>query len=253
MAASGESVTRLTDFGFAPKLVARRQPRSWSRPITFVSPSGIQGRDHRLVDRRREVRTGARIAGSRCEPCSRHGRQTARASRTGACADRLDSVTSGPSPPTDPMPAAAACRSPTTPRSTGTRPGRPTAATSTSRALVAVQSTSGASASTSDSGHALDEPEPVTTPSTWSGYLSFSRDGTRLAFASQAFQSTLLRVPFDAGARGGDGHAGADPARAHARSGITSCHPTASGSRSPRPACQKISSSRASTARNTAG
>ena len=38
----------------------------------------------------------------------------------------------------------------------------------------------------------------MTTPSTWSGYLSFSRDGTRLAFASQAFQSTLLRVPFDA-------------------------------------------------------
>ena len=32
------------------------------------------------------------------------------------------------------------------------------------------------------SGRLLGEPEPVTTPSTWSGHLSFSRDGTRLAF-----------------------------------------------------------------------
>ena len=38
----------------------------------------------------------------------------------------------------------------------------------------------------------------MTTPSTWSGFLSFSRDGTKLAYASQAFQSTLLRVPFNA-------------------------------------------------------
>ena len=51
------------------------------------------------------------------------------------------------------------------------------------------------------SGQVLAEPEPATTPSTWSGFLSFSRDGTRLAFASQDFHSTLLRVPFDA-ARG---------------------------------------------------
>ena len=43
----------------------------------------------------------------------------------------------------------------------------------------------------------LSKPEPVTTPSTWSGYLSFSRDGSRLAFASLDYRSTLLRVPFD--------------------------------------------------------
>jgi serine/threonine protein kinase/Tol biopolymer transport system component len=48
------------------------------------------------------------------------------------------------------------------------------------------------------SGQVLGEPEPITTPSTWSGYLSFSRDGTRLAFASLDYRSTLFRVPFDA-------------------------------------------------------
>jgi Tol biopolymer transport system component len=47
------------------------------------------------------------------------------------------------------------------------------------------------------SGRVLSKPEPVTTPSTWSGYLSFSRDGSRLAFASLDYRSTLLRVPFD--------------------------------------------------------
>ncbi len=48
------------------------------------------------------------------------------------------------------------------------------------------------------SGHVLGEPEPVTAPSTWCGALSFSRDGSRLAFASLDYRSTLLRVPFDA-------------------------------------------------------
>jgi Tol biopolymer transport system component len=48
------------------------------------------------------------------------------------------------------------------------------------------------------SGRVLGEPEPITTPSTWSGALSFSRDGARLAFASLDYRSTLLRVPFDA-------------------------------------------------------
>jgi Tol biopolymer transport system component len=47
------------------------------------------------------------------------------------------------------------------------------------------------------SGRVLSKPEPVTTPSTWSGYLSFSRDGSRLAFSSLDYRSTLLRVPFD--------------------------------------------------------
>ena len=48
------------------------------------------------------------------------------------------------------------------------------------------------------SGRVLEDPEPVTAPTTWSGFLSFARDGTRLAFASLDYRSTLFRVPFDA-------------------------------------------------------
>ena len=47
------------------------------------------------------------------------------------------------------------------------------------------------------SGRPLGEPEPVTTPSNWSGYASFSRDGSRMAFASLNWRSTLQRVQFD--------------------------------------------------------
>ena len=46
-------------------------------------------------------------------------------------------------------------------------------------------------------GRILGEPEPLTTPSTWTGRFSLSRDGTRLAFATLDFRSTLLRAPFD--------------------------------------------------------
>ena len=49
------------------------------------------------------------------------------------------------------------------------------------------------------SGRVLGTPEPVTTPSGWTGGISLSRDGTRLAFATLDFRSTLFRVPFDAG------------------------------------------------------
>jgi Tol biopolymer transport system component len=37
----------------------------------------------------------------------------------------------------------------------------------------------------------------MTTPSLWSGRLSFSRDGSRLAYASLDWRSTLVKVPFD--------------------------------------------------------
>jgi Tol biopolymer transport system component len=46
-------------------------------------------------------------------------------------------------------------------------------------------------------GRSAGEPEPVTSPTNWTGYLSFSRDGSRLAFASLNWQSTLERVAFD--------------------------------------------------------
>jgi Tol biopolymer transport system component len=47
-------------------------------------------------------------------------------------------------------------------------------------------------------GRPLDKPEPITTPSTWSGRFSFSSDGTRLAFATLDYRSVLFRAPFDA-------------------------------------------------------
>ncbi len=47
------------------------------------------------------------------------------------------------------------------------------------------------------SGRVLGEPEPATTPSPWSGEMSFSRDGTRLAYSSLDWRSTLLRAAFD--------------------------------------------------------
>src|SRR5262249_35860885 len=47
------------------------------------------------------------------------------------------------------------------------------------------------------SGKVLGTPEPMTTPSTWSGSMSFSRDGSRLVFSSLDYRSTLLRAPFD--------------------------------------------------------
>jgi len=47
------------------------------------------------------------------------------------------------------------------------------------------------------SGRVLGEPEPVITPSSWSGEFSLSRDGDRLAFATLEWRSTLQKVPFD--------------------------------------------------------
>jgi len=48
------------------------------------------------------------------------------------------------------------------------------------------------------SGKTLGAPEPVTTPSLWVGGLSFSRDGRHLAYGSLDWHSTLMRAPLDA-------------------------------------------------------
>ncbi|MGE0130733.1 MAG: protein kinase [Blastocatellales bacterium] len=47
------------------------------------------------------------------------------------------------------------------------------------------------------SGKLLGEPEPVTTPATYSGYISFSRDGRRLAYAQVAHQINIQQAGFD--------------------------------------------------------
>jgi eukaryotic-like serine/threonine-protein kinase len=49
------------------------------------------------------------------------------------------------------------------------------------------------------SGRPRGAPEPVTTPTTYGGRMSFSRDGLLMAYASLDWRSTLLRQSFDAG------------------------------------------------------
>ena len=48
-----------------------------------------------------------------------------------------------------------------------------------------------------NSGRVLGPPEPVTAPSIYAGGISFSRDGSRLAFASLDYRSTLFRAALD--------------------------------------------------------
>ena len=170
-------------------------------PGSFVSPSGTSRRGHRLVDRGREVRPGAspgaQDAGHAAVVVARRlAHRLLGGSRPDWTTGPLDHAADGSDADNGGVPVtddAALDWNPTW--SPDGRlplflehPWRP-------------DRISGGCASTSTRAGCSDEPEPVTTPSTWSGYLSFSRDGTRLAFASQAFQSTLLRVPFDA-ARG---------------------------------------------------
>jgi eukaryotic-like serine/threonine-protein kinase len=47
------------------------------------------------------------------------------------------------------------------------------------------------------SGRVLGAPEAQTTPAGWSGGFSLSKDGRRIAFETLDWRSTLLRVPFD--------------------------------------------------------
>jgi Tol biopolymer transport system component len=49
------------------------------------------------------------------------------------------------------------------------------------------------------SGKLTGQPEPVTTPATYSGYFSFSRDGRRLAYAQIVHQINIQQVDFDPG------------------------------------------------------
>jgi len=51
------------------------------------------------------------------------------------------------------------------------------------------------------SGRTLGAPEPVTTPSLWVGGLSFSRDGRHLAYGSLDWRTTLMHAPLDAAHR----------------------------------------------------
>jgi Tol biopolymer transport system component len=48
-----------------------------------------------------------------------------------------------------------------------------------------------------ESGRTLGEPEPITTPTAWSGNIEFAADGERLVFADQDERSTIWAVDFD--------------------------------------------------------
>jgi serine/threonine protein kinase len=49
------------------------------------------------------------------------------------------------------------------------------------------------------SGAVLGQPQPVTTPSSYSGYVSVSRDGQRVAYANVTFDGNLFKIEFDPG------------------------------------------------------
>ena len=48
-----------------------------------------------------------------------------------------------------------------------------------------------------DTGRAVDAPEPLTVPSQWAGWISVARDGGRIAYVSLERRSSLYRVGFD--------------------------------------------------------
>lgn len=48
------------------------------------------------------------------------------------------------------------------------------------------------------SGKALGEPEPITTPSRWSGYLAVSHDGHRVIYTAVENRANIYKVVFDA-------------------------------------------------------
>ena len=47
------------------------------------------------------------------------------------------------------------------------------------------------------SGKVLSDPEPVTTPSPYSAYISFSRDGRNMAYVQRTFTANVQRAAFD--------------------------------------------------------
>jgi Tol biopolymer transport system component len=46
-------------------------------------------------------------------------------------------------------------------------------------------------------GRRLGDPEPVTAPTSWAGWLSRSRDGRRMAFVDRNVRTTVFRAPID--------------------------------------------------------
>jgi Tol biopolymer transport system component len=195
MTASGESVRRLTDFGFSP---------SWSpdgaeivfSPIGFITPTGLSattqgmsivnvksGQTRPLAIDGRAMQPVWSPAGARIAYWGVRGQSGQRDIWTVA-ADGSDAVGGGVPVTQDSALDWSPMWSPD---------GRYLYFSSTRGGTMNLWRTR----IDERSGRVLGEPEPITTPSRWSGALSFSRDGTRLAFASLDYRSTILRVPFD--------------------------------------------------------
>jgi len=195
MTASGESVRRLTDFGFSP---------SWSpdgteivvSPVGFLSPTGLlsSATGLTIVNLKSGETRPLRIDGRAVQPAwSPNGMRIAYwgvRAQSGqrdiwtVAADGSDAVGGGVRVTED----SALDWSPT-----WSPDGRYLYFSSTRGGTMNMWRT----AIDERSGRTTGQPEPITTPSTWSGAFSFSRDGSRLAFASVDYRSTILRVPFD--------------------------------------------------------
>ncbi len=195
MTATGESVTRLSDFGFGP---------SWSpdgasivvSPSQFAFPTdiGSSARGLSVID----VATGARREISRTDRAlqpawSPHGYRIAFWGLRGDSGQRdLWTIAA------DGSEIDAGGRSVTDDAPLDWNP----VWSPDGRYLYFSSSRGGTMnlwrvAIDESTGDVRGEPEPLTTPSLWSGGFSFSRDGRHMAYASLDWRSTLYRVPFD--------------------------------------------------------
>ena len=198
MSATGESVTRLTDIGYSPSWSPDGRQIAVSRRV-YGLPTDVTGAGSGLIivnvgtGEKRDLPAamyalqpnwspgGTRIA---CWTLRAGGGSSQRDIRTFA-ADGSDAASGGvpvtDDPPLDWSPA-------------WTPDGR----------AIYFSSLRGGTMNLwrvpidERTGKVLGDPEPVTTPSRWSGELSFSRDGARLAYASLDYRSTLFKVPVDA-------------------------------------------------------
>jgi Tol biopolymer transport system component len=196
MSATGESVTRLTDSGYSP----RWSPDGGSvvvSPATFFSPTDLGGTAQGLTVVDVSTRQSRPLAvpqralqphwspdGKRIAFWGVRGRSGQRDIRTVA-ADGSDAAADGVAVTDDPALDWSPTWSPD---------GRYLYFSSTRGGTMNLWRVPIDQAT----GKVLGDPEPMTTPSTWSGDLSFSRDGSRMAFSSLDYRSTLMRAPFDA-------------------------------------------------------
>lgn len=195
MGSTGESVKRVTDFGFNP---------SWSpdgKEIVvangaFLFPSdrggGIRGLTAVNVDtgKRREVST----AGDCMQPAwSPHGKRIAYWGLRGSSGQR------------DLWTVAADSSEVNTPgvEVTNDAPLDWSPTWSPDGKYLYFSSNRGGTmnlwrvAIDESTGRVLGKPEPITTPSLFAGEMSFSRDGTKMAYASLDWRSSLVKMAFD--------------------------------------------------------